>query len=120
MKRLATPEGRTEYAKQITVAEGHFGNLKYNYRWSHLSHKELRKGKGECLLHVIGHNPGVICRKIPIERVENLSLIRGSPESVMDSVGGGLSVSISPKTIGADCGCFVKNELKTIGSGFAL
>ncbi len=119
-KRLVTPEGKMEYAKRITVAEAPFGNLKYNNRWSQLSHRGLKKVKGECLLHVIGHNLDVICRNIPIERVENLNQIRGSLKSVMDSAGGELFSSFSPETVGTDWGNFVKNEFQIIEFGFAM
>ena len=79
-KKLATAFGKEEYAKRITVAEAPFGNLKYNNRWTHLSHRGLKKVKGECLLHVIGHNLGVICRNVSIEQVEKLNSIRPSSE----------------------------------------
>ena len=36
----------------------------------------LKKAKGECLLHVIGHNQGIICRNVSIEQVGILNPIR--------------------------------------------
>jgi hypothetical protein len=70
--QLATPEGKKEYAKRITVAEGPFGNMKVNKRWNQLNHRGLKKVKGECLLHAIGHNLGVICKNVSINRIESL------------------------------------------------
>ena len=83
--RLATPEGKAEYAKRITVAEAPFGNMKANKRWRELSHRGLKKVKGECLLHVIGHNLGVICKHASIEKVKNLTSARGVSYSVSRS-----------------------------------
>lgn len=83
--RLATPEGKAEYAKRITVAEAPFGNMKANNRWRELSHRGLKKVKGECLLHAIGHNLGVICKHAPIEEVKNLTSARRAPYSVSRS-----------------------------------
>ena len=119
-QKLATPFGKEEYAKRITVAEAPFGNLKYNKRWTHLSHRGLKKAKGECLLHVIGHNLGVIYRNIPIERVENLNQMRGSLKSGMDSVGDGLFSSFLPERVGTEGDNFAKNEFQIIESGFAM
>jgi len=73
--RLATSEGKKEYAKRITVAEAPFGNLKVNKRWIQLSHRGKKKVKGECILHAIGHNLGVICSHVPIEQVRNLESV---------------------------------------------
>ncbi|MGI6023551.1 MAG: transposase [Methanoculleus sp.] len=99
-KRLATPEGKKEYAKRITVAEAPFGNMKENKRWRQLSHRGLEKVKGECLLHAIGHNLGVICRNVPIERIKNLPIVqRGSPSGV-NSVAG----MLDPSMLGYDGG----------------
>jgi len=73
--RLATPRGKKEYAKRITVAEAPFGNLKVNKRWIQLSHRGKKKVKGECILHAIGHNLGVICSHVPIEQLRNLESV---------------------------------------------
>jgi len=73
--RLETPEGKKEYAKRITVAEAPFGNMKVNKRWTQVSHRGKKKVKGECILHAIGHNLGVICKRVPIEMIQNLKSI---------------------------------------------
>jgi transposase len=70
--RLATPGGKKEYAKRITVAEAPFGNMKANKRWIQVSHRGKKKVKGECILHAIGHNLGVICKRVQVETVQNL------------------------------------------------
>lgn len=70
--RLATPDGKKEYAKRITVAEAPFGNMKANKRWIQVSHRGKKKVKGECILHAIGHNLGVICKRVQVETVQNL------------------------------------------------
>lgn len=70
--RLATPDGKKEYAKRITVAEAPFGNMKANKRWIQVSHRGKKRVKGECILHAIGHNLGVICKRVPVETVQNL------------------------------------------------
>ncbi|MEG3055271.1 MAG: IS1182 family transposase [Methanoculleus sp.] len=99
-KRLATPEGKKEYAKRITVAEAPFGNMKENKRWRQLSHRGLEKVKGECLLHAIGHNLGVICRNVPIERIKNLPIVqRGSPSGVNS-----VAEMLDPAMVGYDGG----------------
>ena len=41
--RLATPEGKTEYAKRITVAEAPFGNMKANHQWRQTKHRGGRE-----------------------------------------------------------------------------
>jgi len=74
--RLTTPDGKREYAKRITVAEGPFGNMKVNKRWNQLNHRGLKMVKGECLLHAIGHNLGVICKNVSIDRIESLESIQ--------------------------------------------
>ena len=116
-RRLSTPDGKTEYAKRITVAEAPFGNLKYNNRWTHLSHRGLKKAKGECLLHVIGHNLGVICRNVPIEQVDNLKPIPSSPkhcghsaDEVLFSSGAGYTGNCNDD----------KNGFEIIEFGFAM
>ncbi len=129
-KRLSTPKGKREYAKRITVAEAPFGNMKVNKRWNQLSHRGFGKVKGECVLHVIGHNLGIICRNVSIERVENLNSIRGSSKSLKNSVDDGLFSSFLPETLGVccsydsmfdECRCgFVKNGFQIIGSGLAM
>ena len=73
--RLATPFGKKEYAKRITVAEAPFGNMKWNKRWTQMNHRGKRKVKGECILHAIGHNLGVICRRVSVEQVQNLKSV---------------------------------------------
>ena len=83
--RLATPEGKTEYAKRITVAEAPFGNMKANHQWRQMVHRGLGKVTGECLFHVIGHNLRIICRHVPIERVESLTFMRRTSYSVIES-----------------------------------
>jgi len=85
-KRLATSEGKKEYAKRITVAEGPFGNMKVNKRWNQLNHRGLKKVKGECLLHAIGHNLGVICKNVSIDRIESLESIQISSYSCENSM----------------------------------
>ena len=105
---------------ELRLQKAPFGNLKYNKRWTHLSHRGLKKAKGECLLHVIGHNLGIIYRNIPIERVENLNQMRGSPKSGMDSVGDGLFSSFLPERVGTEGDNFAKNEFQIIESGFAM
>lgn len=129
-ERLSTPKGKTEYAKRITVAEAPFGNLKFNKRWNQLSHRGLKKVKGECLLHVIGHNLGVICKNVSSEMVENLSSIRGSSESFKNSADDGLVSSFSPETLDVCwsydslcdecCAGFVNNGVQIIGSCLAM
>jgi len=32
--------------------------------------------KGECILHAIGHNLGVICRRVSVEQVQNLKSVK--------------------------------------------
>jgi len=83
-QRLMTPDGRKEYGKRITVAEGPFGNMKYNKRWIQLSHRGRKKVKGECLLHGIGHNLGIICSKVPIEMVQKLECVQWSSKFLAD------------------------------------
>ncbi|MBN1166474.1 MAG: transposase [Methanospirillaceae archaeon] len=73
--RLATPVGKKEYAKRITVSEALFGNLKVNKHWMSLRHRGKKKVKGERILHAIGHNLGVICSRVPIEQVRNLESV---------------------------------------------
>ncbi len=75
--QLATSEGKKEYAKRITVAEAPFGNMKVNKRWIQVSHRGKKKVKGECILHAIGHNLGVICKRVTIDQVQNLGSING-------------------------------------------
>ena len=116
-KKLATPFGKEEYAKRITVAEAPFGNLKYNMRWTHLTHRGLKKAKGECLLHVIGHNLGIICRKVSIEQVDKLNSILSLSKHHGFSAGGG--------TFPCDPGCsgngnYDNNRFGTIEFGLAI
>ena len=128
--RLSTPEGKKEYGKRITVAEAPFGDMKANKRWNQLSYRGNLKVKGECILHVIGHNLGIICRNVPVERVENLDLIPGSSGFSKNDANNNSSSSFSDEILGmsccydsmsSECHCgFVKNEFRTIGSGFAM
>ena len=128
--RLSTPEGKKEYGKRITVAEAPFGDMKANKRWNQLSYRGNLKVKGECILHVIGHNLGIICRNVPVERVENLDLIPGSSGFSKNAANNNSSSSFSDEILGmsccydsmsSECHCgFVKNEFRTIGSGFGM
>ena len=52
------------------------GNMKWNKRWTQISHRGKRKVKGECILHAIGHNLGVICRRVSVEQVQNLKSVK--------------------------------------------
>lgn len=123
-KKLATPRGQKEYKKRITVAEGPFGNLKVNKRWIQLSHRGLKKVKGECLLHVIGHNLGVISKIVPIERIDALDSIQFLSRPMMDLDGG---LFLSPvsfdkggvcSTFDYVCADFINPDVRIINPGF--
>jgi len=116
-KKLATPFGKEEYAKRITVAEAPFGNLKYNMRLTHLNHRGLKKAKGECLLHVIGHNLGVLCRNVSIEQVNKLNSIRPSLNHDGNSVD---SVDFSRGAWHRPIGNDDKNGFGIVEFGFAM
>jgi hypothetical protein len=78
LKCTVTADGKKEYGKRITVAEAPFGNMKANKRWVQLSHRGRKKVKGECLLHGIGHNLGIICRSVSIDSIQSLSYVQCS------------------------------------------
>lgn len=97
--RLTTPDGKREYAKRITVAEGPFGNMKVNKRWNQLNHRGLKMVKGECLLHAIGHNLGVICKNVSIDRIESLESIQILSNSFENS----MVIPYHPPIFGQGC-----------------